>query len=112
MEDELFILWTSADPITGEKMVCMYAHNSLLRGWWKKVTVIIWGATAKLVAEDGSIRSRITEMLGDGVSFSACRACAEQLGVVERLEELEIEVKYWGEPLTEILKSGGRLLTI
>ena len=29
MKEELFILWTNADPVTSEKMVCMYAHNSI-----------------------------------------------------------------------------------
>jgi len=39
--DHLNILWTNADPITAEKMVFMYSINSLKRGWWKEVTLII-----------------------------------------------------------------------
>jgi len=46
------------------------------------------------------------------VTVSACKACADQLGVTEALEEVGIEVKYWGEPLTEVLKAGEELLTI
>jgi hypothetical protein len=34
------------------------------------------------------------------------------LGVTEALENLQIEVKYWGEPLTEILKNNEPLLTV
>jgi hypothetical protein len=34
------------------------------------------------------------------------------LGVTEVLEKLGIEVKYWGEPLTEILKKNEPLLTV
>jgi hypothetical protein len=34
------------------------------------------------------------------------------VGVTEALEELNIEVKYWGNPLTEILKNEEKLLTI
>ncbi|MFR4559861.1 MAG: hypothetical protein ACLT5P_00670 [Flavonifractor plautii] len=39
----LHILWTNADPVVFDKMVLMYAVNSLVRGWWEKVTVILWG---------------------------------------------------------------------
>jgi hypothetical protein len=37
-KDHLYILWTNGDPITAEKRVFMYGINSLLKGWWEKVT--------------------------------------------------------------------------
>ena len=46
----LHVLWTNGDPITAEKMVFMYTINSLKKGWWEKVNLIIWGAPAKLVS--------------------------------------------------------------
>jgi hypothetical protein len=112
MENKLYILWTNDNLITSEKMVFMYGGNALKKGWWDEVTIIIWGATAVLAAENDDIKGRIKEMIGQGVKFSACRSCAEQLGVAELLEELGVEVIYWGEPLTKVLKSGGRLLTV
>jgi hypothetical protein len=111
-DNKLSILWTNADPITSHHMVMMYATNAMLRGWWDEVTVIIWGATAKYVAEDHEIREKMEEAKKAGVKFSACIACARNLGVKERLEELGFEVISWGPPLTEILKNGERLLTI
>ena len=45
-KSHLFILWTNGNPITAEKMVFMYGINSLLKGWWEHVTLIIWGAPA------------------------------------------------------------------
>lgn len=90
----------------------MYATNSMLNHWWDEVTVIIWGATAKLVAENKSIQGKIEVARQAGVHFSACKACADQLGVTDLLSSLGIEVVYWGEGLTEILKSGEKLLTI
>ena len=108
----LYVLWTNGDPITAEKMVFMYAINSLIRGWWQKVTLIIWGAPAKLVSEDINIQKKVKEALDAGVHITACKACADQLGVTESLEKLKIEVIYWGAPLTEILASEERLLTI
>ncbi|MBW1985235.1 MAG: DsrE family protein [Deltaproteobacteria bacterium] len=108
----LYVLWTNDNPITAEKMVFMYIINSLIHGWWEKVTLIIWGATAKLVSEDAKIQEKIKEAFDAGVHLTACKACADQLGVTETLEKLNVEVKYWGIPLTEILTSGEKLLTI
>lgn len=108
----LYVLWTDDNPITAEKMVFMYTINSLLHGWWEKVTLIIWGATAKLVGENVDIQKKIKEALDAGVQVTACKACAEEFGVAETLEKLQIEVKYWGQPLTELLKNDEQLLMI
>jgi hypothetical protein len=80
-------------------MVMMYATNSMLRHWWQDVTVIIWGATARLAAENEAIQERIKIAQRAGVRFSACVACARELGVVDALESMDIEVKPWGESL-------------
>ena len=108
----LYVLWTNDNPITAEKMVFMYTINALIHGWWEEVTLIIWGAPTKLVSEDANIQGKIKEALDAGVHITACKACADQLGVTETLEKLQIEVKYWGLPLTEILKNNEQLLTI
>jgi len=108
----LYVLWTNDNPITAEKMVFMYTVNSLRHGWWEKVTLIVWGAPTKLVSEDENIQKMVKGALEAGVHITACKACADQLGVTETLEKLNIEVKYWGIPLTEILTKGEKLLTI
>ena len=108
----LYILWTNADLLTSQYMVMMYAKNSILQGWWEKVTVVIWGATAKLVAENTIIQEEIKLSQNVGVKFSACVACARQLGVVSQLEVMGIEVISWGPPLTELLKNNERLITV
>lgn len=112
MDNELYILWTNADPLTTQKMVFMYGHNSILKSWWEKVTIIIWGAPAKLAAENSLVQEKIRKMIADGVKFSACRACADQLGVTGILEDLGVEVIFWGDPLTRLLKENKKLLTI
>jgi len=108
----LYVLWTNDNLITVEKMVFMYIINSLIHVWWEKVTLIIWDAPAKLVAKDADIQKKIREASDTGVHITACKACTDQLGVTEALEGLNIEVKYWGVPLTEILAGEERLLTI
>lgn len=110
--EHLYILWVNDNPITAKEMVFMYGLNSLIYMWWEKITVIIWGATAKLAGENIEIQQQIRELSSSGVKFTACKSCADDLGVTETLENLGVEVIYWGEPLTEILKSGEKLLTI
>ncbi len=110
--EHLYILWTNSDLVTADKMVFMYARNGLEKGWWEEVTIVIWGSTAKLAGENGDIQNKLKELIAAGVHVSACKACADQLGVTQALIRLGIEVKYWGQPLTEIIKSGQPLLTI
>ncbi|WP_320129995.1 DsrE family protein [uncultured Sphaerochaeta sp.] len=110
--NHLYILWTNDNLITAENMVMMYAINAKKHAWWQEVTVIIWGATAKLVAENKTIQELIIQGKQEGVVFSACKACAANLGVTETLLDLGIEVLFWGEPLTKLLKNEEKLLTI
>ena len=109
---DLHILWTNGDPVTSQFMVMMYATNSMIRQWRDNVTVILWGAPAKLAVENETIRECIKVAQNVGVRFSACISCARQLGVIEELEALDIEVKPWGEPLTELMQNGSQLLTV
>jgi hypothetical protein len=111
-KSHLYVLWTNDNPVTAEKMVFMYTVNSLLKGWWEEVTLIIWGAPARLVSEDENIQKMVRRALETGVHITACKACADQLGVTETLEKLNIEVKYWGVPLTELLQRDEKILTI
>lgn len=111
-ESKLNILWTNADEITSEKMVMMYGINAKIHGWWDQVTIIVWGAPNLLIAESSLIQDSIKFALKHGVKVSACKACADELGTTDALLALGIEVKYWGQGLTEILKEDGKLLTI
>ncbi len=109
---KLNILWTNDNPDTAHNMVFMYGINSKKKEWWDEVNIIIWGATAKLVAEDEGIQEKIKLALHNGVEINACLACASNFGVVDKLKDLGINVIYYGVPLTEILNSDEKLLTI
>lgn len=110
--NRLHILWTSGDREIALKMVFMYGLNSKLRGWWDEVHLIVWGASAKLLAGDAELKMHVSSMISSGVKFSACKKCSDEYGVSDVLAGLGIDVRYMGEPLTEILKSGDRLLAL
>ena len=93
-------------------MVLMYAFNAKAKGWWSDVTLLIWGSSGDLLIEDAEVRTKIAEMAEAGVNIIACKRCAENMGIAEKLEELEVNVVYTGEFLTAWLKSGKKLITI
>jgi hypothetical protein len=108
----LYIQWTNDNIITAEKMVFMYAINAKRFGWWENITLVIWGATAKLVAENERIQELIAEARENGIYITACKACADQLAVSEILTAHDIDVQYLGVPLTNVLKNDEKLITL
>lgn len=102
--DTLAVLWTRGDKAFAEEMAFMYTLNAARFEWWEAVKLIIWGPSAPLLAEDEDLQETVSEMQGEGIEVEACRACAEDFGVAEDLEALDIDVRYMGEPLTEYLK--------
>lgn len=111
MKNELVVIWTSADREVALKMVFMYSTNSMLKGWWDKVHLLVWGPSSKLLSEDKELQDQISQMLKAGVKVMACKACADSYGVSEVLETLGVEVKYTGQTLTDFLQSGYKVIT-
>ena len=111
LPDKLVVVWTSGDPEVAETMALMYTHAAKTNKWFKDVTLIIWGPSARLVIENSKIQEKVIKMQKDGVVLEACVACANMLGVTEQLKKLGIDVKGMGGPLTDYLKSGAKVLT-
>jgi hypothetical protein len=110
--NKINILWTTDNKDTIFNLLSMYAINSKIYDWLKTVNVIIWGASAKLIGIDVQVQAEIIEMSNHGVSIEACKDCCDKFGVTDRLIQLGINVRYMGEPLTDYIKSGERILTI
>ena len=110
--DELAVIWTSGDREVALKMAFMYTLNSKLKGYWKEVTLIVWGPSARLLAADRELQERLSAMRDAGVKLRACKRCADEYGVSSALESLGVAVEYMGQPLTEFLKTDScRVLT-
>lgn len=110
--DKLNILWTSDSRETFFYMLSMYATNSIIKGWWSSVNIIIWGASAQLVGKDTQVQSEIIEMLHQGITIEACKDCCDNFGVTDTLVKLGVNVRYMGEPFTVYLKNNEKIISI
>ncbi|MDR3599104.1 MAG: DsrE family protein [Desulfosporosinus sp.] len=111
--NKLVVVWTNGDKEVAIRMAFMYTLNSKLKEWWNEVSLIVWGPSAKLLAEDTMLQEYVGKMKEAGVELLACKACADSYGVTEVLENMGIIVEYTGLVLTEFLKDENiRVITV
>ncbi|EGW37938.1 DsrE family protein [Desulfosporosinus sp. OT] len=101
---KVVVVWANGDREVAISMAFMYTLNSKLKEWWDEVCLVVWGPSAKLLAEDITLHEHIEKMKNAGVELLACKACTDSYGVSEVLESIGITVKYMGVDLTEFLK--------
>lgn len=111
INQKLVVLWTSDDPYVAERVAFMYTHAAKKAAWFKDVTLIIWGPSAKLISENSKLQEKLKSMMEDGIVVEACIACANSYGVADKLKELGYDVKGMGVPLTGYLKENAKVLT-
>ena len=105
------MILTSGDKEVHKEVSFMYAPNALKHKWMDQVRVILWGPTERLAAEDTEFQDQIKNLLTKGVEVYACKACSDGYGVSEKLMSLDINVKYVGKMVTEMLKEGWHQLS-
>jgi hypothetical protein len=106
------VLWTSGDREVALKMVFMYTLNCKARGWMRDVRLLVWGPSAKLLAEDQELQAQLKSLKDAGVELYACKACADQYGVSNKLAELGLTVVYAGKMLADLQRDGWYVLAI
>ncbi len=102
--DKLVVVWTSGDKEVALKMVFMYTSNAKKNNWWEDITLLVWGPSAKLLSEDKELQDYVKTMLDSGINVLACKGCADQYGISEKLEQIGVTVKYTGVDLTNFIK--------
>lgn len=103
-KEKLVVVWTSGDKEVAMKMVFMYTYNAKKYDWWKDITLLVWGPSAKLLSEDQELQDYVKEMSDIGINLLACKGCADQYGVSEKLEDIGVTVRYTGVDLTNFIK--------
>jgi hypothetical protein len=110
-DDKLVVLWTSGDPDVALKMVFMYTYNAKKYGWWKDITFIVWGPSAKLLSEDTEVQEYMDKIIKEDIDVIACKYCADQYGVSDKLSKLGLTVRYVGKDFTDYIKEDRHLVT-
>lgn len=109
--NKLVVIWSSDDPMVAKRIALMYPHAAKRNQWFDEVILVIWGPSAKLISEDVELQNKLEQMKKDGIAIKACIACANEYNVADRLKALGYDVVPMGEPLTEYLKAGYKVLT-
>jgi len=107
----LCVVWSSADPDVAENVCFMYTLNAKKQGWFDIVHLVVWGPSAKLLAEDEALQAEVKAMQEVGVVTEACVVCARRYGVAGDLKELGLQVKGMGKPLSDRLKDQWDVIT-
>ena len=108
---KLCVVWTSADPDVAKNVCFMYAAAAKKNGWFDEVYLVVWGPSAKLLAEDETIQAEMKAMQKVGVVTEACVVCARRYGVDGDLKKLGLDVKSMGKPLSDRLKGDWKTIT-
>lgn len=103
-EDKLTVVWSSGDREVALSMVFMYTYNAKKYGWWKDITLLVWGPSQKLLAGDKELQDYVKKMKDEGINVMACKACADMYGVAGACTDLGVDVKYVGVDLTNFIK--------
>ena len=103
--NKLLIVWSSEEKEVAKKLILLYGSVMLERKYWDEATIMIWGPSAKLLAEDKEIQEKVKIVQSTGVKFNACVVCTDDYGVSNQLREMGVELIHTGEMLTESLQS-------
>lgn len=105
MKNKLLIVWSSGEVEVAKKLVLLYGSVMLERKYWDEATIMIWGPSAKLLAENLDLQEQFKVVQESGVKCNACVVCTDDYGVSNELRELGVELIHTGEMLTEALQS-------
>lgn len=108
---KLAVIWTSSDPEVAEKVCFMYTQNAKKQGWFNEVVLIVWGPSVKLLAENDDLKADIVKIMEMGITVEASLSCAQLYGVGPDLNDLDIDVKQIGVPVTGYIKEGWHIVS-
>lgn len=109
--DKLLIVWSSGEIEVAKKLVLLYGSVILPRGYWDEAHLMVWGPSAKLLAENNEVQAMFAKVVESGVKASVCVVCSDDYGITEQLRGLGVEPTHTGEFLTRALKDGWKVVT-
>ena len=68
---QLCVVWSSGDPGVAKNVCFMYTHAAKRNEWFTTVHLVVWGPSAKLLAENKELQADIKAMQESGVVVEA-----------------------------------------
>ena len=84
----------------------MYAVNALKHGWMEEVKLFFFGPAQALLLEDPKLQLLVESYQEEDESAIACKFVADQEGIAEALDDLNLRVEYVGEQISTLINSG------
>lgn len=103
--DKVVAFWVSQDREFVQNMVFRYTNNFQLDINWKKVRLVLWGPSIKLLALDRELQENLEDLRKNGIEVQACKSSVHTNGVSEDLVTLGIEVVSMSDPIAEYKKA-------
>ncbi len=110
--NSLVVLWINADKEAARQMVFDYCLNAKAQGWWKDVRLVVWGPSARTLSENQDLQLELKKLKNAGVALEASKGCADRYQIADNLIRLGFDVKLMGPPLTQMLKSDCKILSV
>jgi len=111
MSNKLLIIWSTEEVEVAKKMVLLYSSVILPRQYWDEAILMIWGPSARLLAQNKELQEKVKEIANTGVKLQACVVCTNEYGVSDALEKLGVELTHTGEMLTQALQSDWKTIS-
>ncbi len=109
--NKLLIVWSTEEVEVAKKMVLLYGSVILPRGYWERAHLMIWGPSARVLAENEELQTMLKTLQESGVETSACVVCSDDYGVSAKLESLGVATMHTGELLTQALQNDWKVIT-
>ena len=109
--NKLLMVWSTEEVEVAKKMVLLYSSVILPRGYWDEAHLMIWGPSARALAENEELQVMLNTVQESGVETSACVVCSDDYGVSGKLESLGVKTIHTGEFLTHALQNEWKVVT-
>ncbi|MFC1995857.1 DsrE family protein [Chloroflexota bacterium] len=92
MATKVFVVVTSGDKEVVNWPSLGYPFYVTINKWMDKVKMILFGPSEELTANDSEIQVKLKELQDVGIEVIACKACADEWDITDKLEKTGCDV--------------------
>ena len=111
MASRVFVVVSSGDKEVLKWPGLRYPLNAIKLGWMDEVKVILFGPAEELAVRDAEVQEKLKGLQEVGIEVMACKVCADDWNISDKLEELGVKVVPVGSIMSQLLKDGWASLT-